>query len=120
MARSATILWCSGCEEYRPCRVVTASESEHFDGFDGAYGNRFNFTDYQDLKFFLRYRECSVCEFQFQTVEISDVFLYELVRFRNAIKELTLSSAACEDAAMETSQKLKTLTTLLHSIERKP
>jgi hypothetical protein len=122
MARSATILWCPGCEDCRPCRVVTASEAENFDDydFDGAYGNRFHVTDHEDLNFFLRYRQCSVCGFQFQTVEILREFLYELARLRNAVKELTLRSATCEDAAMETSQKLKTLMTFLHSLERKP
>lgn len=117
MGRSATVLWCPHCKKDLPCRVVTGADSDYF---DGTYGNRFYSTDYEDLQYFLRSRLCSKCENEFQTVELEYKFVDELVRLRNAVKELTLASAAYEETAMETSQKLKTLMTLLHSLERKP
>lgn len=68
MARTATILWCEVCEDWRPC------ESVKYAGNASAVGQR----EWPDgRRAFRRLRECCDCRNEFWTIEINENVLDE-------------------------------------------
>src|SRR4051812_10648424 len=103
MGRSAAGLWCPHCEEYHPCRSVNPSEL-----FEKS-GRRFEMTEASDVKFFRRFRICENCDEHFETSEVETHFLSELVKLRNALKDIKDNAVAYEADANKAAARLKKL-----------
>lgn len=88
MGRSASVLWCSKCNRLNPCRSIKGMSA---DLFDGEYGNHFSMPGHDDLQFFRRIRRCEKCGSEFETAELEQKFLSELISLRNALSGAHLS-----------------------------
>jgi len=103
MTRSPAKLWCPYCKKYHPCRSLSPSD------IGAESGHTFYRTDHEDLQYFRRYRECEECGKEFETAEVEAKFLDELVKLRTALAGIRLDTAAYEDDAKKTAEKLNKL-----------
>jgi hypothetical protein len=79
-----TKLWCSKCKDIRECKVLWNDNISK--------GNFFN-PEFPDLHWRERPRECNTCGYLFNTYEIEQSAIDELVSLRTLVKEIESSIA---------------------------
>jgi transcriptional regulator NrdR family protein len=72
----------------------------------GDYGQRWEFTDHPDIKWYRRVRGCLACEQLFTTAEIEEHVLWELVSLRIRVEELRKTIEVHKAAAKSASDAL--------------
>lgn len=72
-------------------------------------GQRFYKTDHEDLQYFRRFRRCENCYNEFETAEVEEKFLREIVKLRTALADIKLNAAAYQEDAKKTAEKLDKL-----------
>src|SRR4051812_49306864 len=96
MPRRPTLIWCPQCDAVRPCRSVNQSS------FDGSLiaspgleskPGRWYLTKYPDIRFYRRWRECTVCLELFDTAELPMRMVDELADARARLRLLKAASA---------------------------
>lgn len=86
-----TQLWCHNCAGIRECKVLWYDNTSK--------GNFYN-TEFPDLQWRERPRECNSCGHHFNTYEIEQSAISELIELRKLINEIQRS--------IETQQKFPT------------
>lgn len=81
MAKSGTKIYCPGCESFTVCRAVSPTN------IGKPKAQRWHRTDYQDIAWFRRGRECLNCGHKFLTAEVDEAFIEELVELRERLAE---------------------------------
>lgn len=66
-------------------------------------------TGHEDVNLFRRFRRCEVCNNSFETAEIEEKFLRELVDLRTALADLKLNATAYQVDAKKAAERLKKL-----------
>ena len=84
-------LWCSNCAGIRECKVLWYDNTSK--------GNFYN-TEFPDLQWRERPRECNSCGHHFNTYEIEAAAISELIELRKLLKDIQKS--------IETQQKFPT------------
>jgi hypothetical protein len=69
-------------------------------------GTNFSMPGHDDLRHFRRFRRCEACDDEFETYEIEEKFLHELVRLRAVVEEFEL---AREEQTRHVNKALKEL-----------
>lgn len=104
MGRSPAIMYCTECKDITPCRSVNFSE----------YGlendRRFYKVDHSDIQWFRRLRVCDNCTSDFVTAEVDERFLDELVKLREALRDIRENALEYEADAKKAAATLSKLT----------
>lgn len=108
MPRTATQLWCPECERVTPCRSVTRYTATG-DWPPEEDPGRWRLTDYPDLRFYRRWRECTRCGLVFATVEIREGILDELTEHRDSLAALNEAADAMVAGYGQVAPMLKKL-----------
>jgi len=74
-----TNLWCPKCAGIKKCKVLW---------YENKTNDNFYDTEFPDLHWRQRARECNFCGHQFNTYEIEDSAVSELIELRKLLKEL--------------------------------
>lgn len=77
--KGGTEMYCPKCKKITICSAMTVSQLS----FDGCSSQRICHTEYDDLQWFRRGRECQACGHQFLTAEIIEDFIDELADARS-------------------------------------
>lgn len=78
-----TNIYCPLCKSIQNCRVRTEYDS-------WGKGNAID-SDYEDIRYFRRIRECNRCNKDIETVEIDSGFINELKALRKLVEEMKLT-----------------------------
>jgi hypothetical protein len=78
-SNGGTQLWCPNCKEIRECKVVSHWKTD--------IGN-FNHPEFPDLNWRQRPRICLECDTEFNTIEIQEEAVDELVELRRLMKRI--------------------------------
>lgn len=107
--QGGTRLWCPSCKEYRSCRATDPGP------MSCAYERRVSSTDHKDLHWFRRGRECQSCYCVFETAEVSEELIWELMdlRERKRIAESVLSNI--QESTSDGLSRLRRLDVVTHS-----
>lgn len=81
MAKGGTEIYCPGCKSFSVCRGVSPTN------IGKPKAQRWYRTDYQDIAWFRRGRECLDCGHKFLTAEVDEAFIEELVELRERLAE---------------------------------
>lgn len=84
--KGGTQMFCPFCKDIRECRTFTLTEIGHKEG------QRMFHTKYPDLEWFKRGRDCLTCNNHFETAEIQESKLFELVKLRDMLTEITVDA----------------------------
>jgi hypothetical protein len=76
-------MWCSNCKSVTICAAIPILKSEILGKSQRKLDTR---TSKGNLRWFERRRRCLQCKHEFNTVEIDEDRLYELMRLRDAIE----------------------------------
>jgi hypothetical protein len=77
-----TQLWCPKCDEIQECKVIS---------YDNDSKGNFFHKEFPDLQWRARPRQCNVCDHHFNTYEIEQTAIDELVELRKLLIELKTS-----------------------------
>ena len=86
---SGTGIYCPLCKSIQICRMRT-----EYDSF--SKGNRYE-TEYPEIQYFMRPRECMKCGHDFETYEIASGFILELVKLRELVEQMKLTINKYQD-----------------------
>ena len=111
MGRSPAKMYCTTCEEITPCRSVNFSE------FGLENDRRFYKVDHSDIQWFRRLRVCDDCASDFVTAEVDERFLDELVKLREALKDIMDNAVEYEAHANKAALTLGKLTASLRVLK---
>lgn len=73
--------------------------------------------DHEDVHLFRRFRRCAVCEVWFETAEVEEKFLRELIELRMALADIKLNAAEYQLDARKAAEKLRRLSKSLAVLE---
>ncbi len=113
MPRTALQLYCPNCKCIQTCKRADYHSAKDF---TGDYGQRWEFTDHADIKWYRRVRQCLACDQLFTTAEIEERVLRELVYLRNRVEELRKTIEVHKAAAKSASDALDQLSSALDAI----
>ena len=105
--QGGTKMFCPSCREVQVCQAVYEGKA----GLKG--GQRWYRTDYPDIQWFRRVRQCLDCDAVFVTAEIREDFLKELVALRDALSDIKVNA---EKYRKESAAASKTLAKLSESL----
>ncbi len=74
MAKGGTKIYCPGCKTFSVCRAISPT------ALGKPKAQRWHRTDYPDVSWFRRGRECLDCGHEFLSAEVDEAFLLELVK----------------------------------------
>jgi hypothetical protein len=98
-------LYCPNCKKITTCNV-TPSKSQNMQR-----------TDYDDIHYFSRSRMCSKCSHFFQTAELDEQFLSELVELRDALSNIKANAESYIDESVQAQESLGKLTESLNMLK---
>lgn len=81
MAKGGTKVYCPRCKEFRTCRALPPPR------LGKPKGRRWYRTDYRDIAWFRRVRECGICGHGFLSAETEEALLEELAELRERLAE---------------------------------
>ena len=79
MAKGGTKIYCPGCNSFSICRAISPTK------IGKPKAQRCHRTDYQDIAWFRRGRECLRCGYRFLSAEVDETFVTELVELRERL-----------------------------------
>ena len=96
-------MYCPSCQEIQDCKAIPEGKA----GLKG--GQRWQRTDYPDLQWFRRVRQCLYCEEIFVTAEIRENILEELVALRYALSDIKINAEKYQRESVAASKTLSKL-----------
>jgi len=81
MPKGGTKIYCPGCRTFNVCRAFSPTQ------LGKPKAQRWHRTDYQDIAWFRRGRECLSCGHKFLSAEVDESFIEELVELRERLAE---------------------------------
>jgi hypothetical protein len=79
MPKGGTKIYCPKCRDFSVCRAISPT------AFEEPKAQRWHRTDYQDIAWFRRGRECLTCGHRFLSAELDERFIEELVELRERL-----------------------------------
>jgi hypothetical protein len=105
--QGGTKMYCPSCQEIQVCQAIHGGKV----GLKG--GQRWQRTDYPDIQWFRRVRQCLNCSEVFITAEIREDILEELVALRDALSDIKVNA---EKYRRESAAASRTLAKLSESL----
>ncbi len=81
MARGGTKIYCPGCSSFSICKALSPTT------MGKPKAQRWHRTDFNDISWFRRARQCLSCGHTFLTSEVDEAYISELVELRNRLAE---------------------------------
>lgn len=99
-----------GTRIYCPhCKKVTICAGKNPSYITGKSGQRWYRSDYSDIQWFRRARQCQTCFDMFLTAELSEDFLKELIELRGALANIKKNAEAYIHQSSSAAESLKQL-----------
>jgi len=80
-AKGGTKIYCPGCKSFSVCKAISPTK------IGEPKAQRWHRTDYHDIAWFRRGRECLICGHKFLSAEVDEAFIEELVELRERLAE---------------------------------
>lgn len=112
VSQGGTYLWCPNCKKVTVCAAKNPSY------IASSSGQRWVQLGHPDVNWFRRGRECQTCRNSFLTAELEEDFVDELVKLRNALRDLKAHADAYSAQASAASKSLQDLTDSLGILNR--
>jgi hypothetical protein len=97
-----TQMYCPSCQEVRVCKAIPLAPL-----IGESCGQRLYKTEYTDINWFRRGRECQYCFEEFITSEMNEELLEELVELRRALGQIKENATKYTKEANQASLTLK-------------
>ena len=103
-ASGGTQMYCPECKKIEACSAISTTKLRE------RSGQRWFRTQYDDMQWFRRARECQSCKFQFLTSEVHEAFLDELVELGDAFSDLKSNAESYIHSSKDAESSLRNLT----------
>lgn len=103
VAQGGTKKWCPYCKKITICRAVNPSE------LGCRSGQRWRKIEHTDINWFRRGLICTECDSDWLTAEIEEDFLDELIKLRDALKDVKQNAEQYIEDSEKASKNLKNL-----------
>lgn len=96
-----TKIHCPFCKDFRVCERIDLSNFDQFNSYLGNFSDkqREAHWKYSDLSYFMRGRECKICQRKFITVEIHEAALKELADLRDKLVSISNEAKEFDESA---------------------
>ena len=99
--------WCPFCKDITVCKAVNPSQ------LGAKSGQRWQYEQHQDIKWFRRGLICQVCGHEWFSAEVEEKFLKELTELRDALGDIKLNAEKYLNESEKASKSLSDLSASL-------